>query len=224
IAWRAEFDEWGNMLREDNPDNLQQLIRLPGQQYDEESGLHYNRHRYYDPGQGRYITQDPTGLAGGLNPYVYALNPVSWTDPLGLEQFLFSNADEAGLFAIKMCNADSIENNLEYGGLICKKDENYFYTGPLKGNLAGVNPYKAACPDDSKRVGVYHTHGYFSDTEGNKVLKGNDAYDSLHFSPQDKSSADFFAKGEKEYSSYLGTPESTYLKYNPKTQKVSEMK
>ncbi len=40
IAWRAEFDEWGNMLREDNPDNLQQLIRLPGQQYDEESGLH----------------------------------------------------------------------------------------------------------------------------------------------------------------------------------------
>ncbi|EGZ3996170.1 RHS repeat protein, partial [Salmonella enterica subsp. enterica serovar Wichita] len=224
IAWRAECDEWGNMLREDNPDNLQQLIRLPGQQYDEESGLHYNRHRYYDPGQGRYITQDPTGLAGGLNPYVYALNPVSWTDPLGLEQFLFSNADEAGLFAIKMCNADSIENNLEYGGLICKKDENYFYTGPLKGNLAGVNPYKAACPDDSKRVGVYHTHGYFSDTEGNKVLKGNDAYDSLHFSPQDKSSADFFAKGEKEYSSYLGTPESTYFKYNPKTQKVSEMK
>ncbi|HCL5293819.1 TPA: RHS repeat protein [Salmonella enterica] len=224
IVWRAKFDEWGNMLREDNPDNLQQLIRLPGQQYDEESGLHYNRHRYYDPGQGRYITQDPIGLAGGLNPYVYALNPVSWTDPLGLEQFLFSNADEAGLFAIKMCNADSIENNLEYGGLICKKDENYFYTGPLKGNLAGVNPYKAACPDDSKRVGVYHTHGYFSDTEGNKVLKGNDAYDSLHFSPQDKSSADFFAKGEKEYSSYLGTPESTYFKYNPKTQKVSEMK
>ncbi|QPN38418.1 RHS repeat protein [Salmonella enterica] len=53
IAWRAECDEWGNMLRENNPDNLQQLIRLPDQQYDEESGLHYNRHRYYDPGQER---------------------------------------------------------------------------------------------------------------------------------------------------------------------------
>ncbi len=53
MAWRAECDEWGNMLRENNPDNLQQLIRLPGQQYDEESGLHYNRHRYYDPGQER---------------------------------------------------------------------------------------------------------------------------------------------------------------------------
>ncbi|EFE07712.1 RHS repeat-associated core domain protein [Citrobacter youngae ATCC 29220] len=52
----AEHDEWGNVLREDNPHNLQQLIRLPGQQYDEESGLHYNRHRYYNPGTGRYIT------------------------------------------------------------------------------------------------------------------------------------------------------------------------
>ncbi|HAF8381061.1 TPA: RHS repeat-associated core domain-containing protein [Salmonella enterica] len=54
----------GNVLREDNPHNLQQLILLPGQQYDDESGLHYNRHRYYSPGQGRYITQDPIGLKG----------------------------------------------------------------------------------------------------------------------------------------------------------------
>ncbi|MBJ8738439.1 RHS domain-containing protein, partial [Citrobacter amalonaticus] len=52
IAWRAEFDEWGNILREDNPYNLEQLIRLPGQQWDKETGLYYNRHRYYDPAQG----------------------------------------------------------------------------------------------------------------------------------------------------------------------------
>ncbi|MBY5254217.1 RHS repeat protein [Citrobacter amalonaticus] len=65
VAWRAEFDEWGNILREDNPYNLEQLIRLPGQQWDKETGLYYNRHRYYDPLQGRYITQDPIGLMGG---------------------------------------------------------------------------------------------------------------------------------------------------------------
>ncbi|WP_272734149.1 RHS repeat-associated core domain-containing protein, partial [Escherichia coli] len=59
--WCAEYDEWGNLLNEENPHQLQQLIRLPGQQYDEESGLYYNRHRYYDPLQGRYITQDPIG-------------------------------------------------------------------------------------------------------------------------------------------------------------------
>ena len=85
IAWRAEFDEWGNVLREDNPNNLHQLIRLPGQQWDEETGLYYNRHRYYDPAQGRYITQDPIGLMGGWSLYTYPLNPVINTDPLGLE-------------------------------------------------------------------------------------------------------------------------------------------
>ena len=82
---RREYDEWGNLLNEENPHQLQQLIRLPGQQYDEESGLYYNRHRYYDPLQGRYITQDPIGLKGGWNFYQYPLNPISNIDPLGLE-------------------------------------------------------------------------------------------------------------------------------------------
>ncbi|EFA8786388.1 TPA: RHS repeat protein, partial [Escherichia coli] len=83
-AWYAEYDEWGNQLSEDNPHQLQQLIRLPGQQYDEESGLYYNRHRYYDPLQGRYITQDPIGLKGGWNFYQYPLNPVQYIDSMGL--------------------------------------------------------------------------------------------------------------------------------------------
>ncbi|EPG4962189.1 RHS repeat-associated core domain-containing protein, partial [Citrobacter amalonaticus] len=88
IAWRAEIDEWGNMLREDNPHNLEQLIRLPGQQYDEETGLYYNRHRYYDPAQGRYITQDPIGLMGGWSLYLYPLNPIEYIDPLGLDTYM----------------------------------------------------------------------------------------------------------------------------------------
>ena len=84
VEWSADYDVWGNLLREDNPHSLVQDIRLPGQQYDEETGLHYNRHRYYDPRQGRYITQDPIGLKGGWNLYQYPLDPVSDIDPLGL--------------------------------------------------------------------------------------------------------------------------------------------
>ncbi len=83
-AWRGEYDEWGNLLGEENPEQLQQSLRLPGQQYDEESGLYYNRHRYYDPLQGRYITQDPIGLKGGMNLYQYPSDPVGYVDPLGL--------------------------------------------------------------------------------------------------------------------------------------------
>jgi len=83
-VWRAEYDEWGNQQMEDNPENLQQLIRLPGQQYDQETGLYYNRYRYYDAMQRRYITQDPIGLRGGWNLYQYTSNPIIKIDPLGL--------------------------------------------------------------------------------------------------------------------------------------------
>ncbi|GEN26341.1 hypothetical protein HCU01_42900 [Halomonas cupida] len=48
--------------------------------------LHYNRFRYYDPQIGRFTTQDPIGLAGGENLYMYAPNPTGWVDPLGLSR------------------------------------------------------------------------------------------------------------------------------------------
>ncbi|EGJ00095.1 protein rhsD domain protein [Shigella boydii 5216-82] len=83
-VWCGEYDEWGNQLNEENPHHVYQPYRLPGQQHDEESGLYYTRNRYYDPLQGRYITQDPIGLNGGLNIYGYPLNPLQFIDPLGL--------------------------------------------------------------------------------------------------------------------------------------------
>lgn len=63
---------------------FEQPLRLPGQYYDEDTGLHYNLFRYYAPECGRFISQDPIGLAGGINLYAYAPNPLSYIDPLGL--------------------------------------------------------------------------------------------------------------------------------------------
>ncbi|SFM26063.1 RHS repeat-associated core domain-containing protein, partial [Pseudomonas sp. ok602] len=63
---------------------LEQPLRFQGQYFDPESGLHYNRHRYYNPATGRYLTPDPSKLAGGVNAYRYTLNPTGWVDPLGL--------------------------------------------------------------------------------------------------------------------------------------------
>ncbi|MFP1737098.1 RHS repeat-associated core domain-containing protein, partial [Lonsdalea quercina] len=51
---------------------------------DSESGLCYNRFRYYDPAGGGYISPDPIGVLGGENNYQYAPNPITWIDPLGL--------------------------------------------------------------------------------------------------------------------------------------------
>ena len=84
IVWAAQLDPWGNVLQEFNPQNIEQPIRLPGQHHDRETGLYYNRHRYYDPSIGSYINQDPIGLRGGGNFYLYPLNPVQMYDPHGL--------------------------------------------------------------------------------------------------------------------------------------------
>jgi RHS repeat-associated protein len=87
--WRAEFDPWGNQVDGSNPLRMYQPIRMQGQHYDEESGLHYNRHRYYDPTLGRYITQDPIGLLGGWDGYAYGCNnPGTLVHPLGLDVFI----------------------------------------------------------------------------------------------------------------------------------------
>jgi RHS repeat-associated protein len=61
-------------------------LRFPGQYFDSEAWLNYNYHRHYWPQLGRYTQPDPTGLEGGLNPYLYANgNPLAFTDPLGLQ-------------------------------------------------------------------------------------------------------------------------------------------
>ncbi|EOD3498798.1 RHS repeat-associated core domain-containing protein [Cronobacter malonaticus] len=89
IAWRAEYRAWGNTLRVEHIETragepVYQPLRYQGQYFDAETGLHYNRFRYYDPDAGRFISQDPIGLAGGINLYQYAPNPLVWVDPLGL--------------------------------------------------------------------------------------------------------------------------------------------
>lgn len=82
-------------------------LRLPGQYEDEETGLYYNDHRYYDPRRGRYLTPDPLGLKGGINVYAYtAGNPLKYVDPSGLILFAFDgtgNSDPAA-------PSDSISN------------------------------------------------------------------------------------------------------------------
>ncbi|MBJ2211967.1 RHS domain-containing protein [Pseudomonas carnis] len=83
IIWSAHYRAFGQIARLD-VGNIDNPLRFQGQYFDAESGLHYNRHRYYNPDIGRYLTPDPVRLAGGINGYRYVPNPTGWVDPLGL--------------------------------------------------------------------------------------------------------------------------------------------
>ncbi|WGL15413.1 DUF6531 domain-containing protein [Microbulbifer bruguierae] len=88
ITWRWESDAFGVPMKKSTSSKENQItinLRFPGQYYDQESGLHYNYFRDYDPGLGRYIQSDPIGLNGGLNIFAYVgASPLSFFDNLGL--------------------------------------------------------------------------------------------------------------------------------------------
>ena len=83
IVWRARFRGWGTLAEAPVVD-IPQPIRFQGQYADAETGLHYNRFRYYAPGEGRYLQTDPIGFAGGGNLSAYVQDPTSFVDPYGL--------------------------------------------------------------------------------------------------------------------------------------------
>ena len=86
LLWYGEYTAWGRLKKDECVyRNAHQPFRLQNQYYDRETGLHYNYFRYYEPETGRFISQDPIGLEGGNNLYLFAVNTFRWVDWLGLK-------------------------------------------------------------------------------------------------------------------------------------------
>ncbi|MEG2042652.1 MAG: RHS repeat-associated core domain-containing protein [Hafnia sp.] len=102
-VWKSSYLAFGSIKTEaNNGAGIDNPLRFAGQYHDRETGLFYNLNRYYDPTMKRYLTQDPVGLAGGLNLYLYVdANPISWLDPLGLFKLSSSGTES--------CSANSQE-------------------------------------------------------------------------------------------------------------------
>ncbi|EJE3221915.1 RHS domain-containing protein [Salmonella enterica] len=81
VVWSAIYRAYGHAEMQAG---IRQPLCFQGQYADEESGLHYNRYRYYNPLSGRYLTPDPISIRGGINTYAYVPDPLGWVDPLGL--------------------------------------------------------------------------------------------------------------------------------------------
>ncbi|WP_051305042.1 RHS repeat-associated core domain-containing protein [Chitinilyticum litopenaei] len=101
LAWSADYKAWGEaraaISEAAKRAGISNPLRFQGQYFDHETGLHYNRHRYYDPSVGRFISKDPIGLHGGLNIFAYAPNPTEWVDPWGLTGvYIFRTTNQNG--------------------------------------------------------------------------------------------------------------------------------
>ncbi|WP_162256922.1 RHS repeat-associated core domain-containing protein, partial [Noviherbaspirillum sp. Root189] len=141
IVWAGVHKAWGNLAiaampvaqgamapEQDTAGEISaftdaQPLRFQGQYHDSETGLHYNRFRYYDPDSGRFVSQDPIGLQGGYNLYQYAANPTIWVDPLGLQAGCRCSAQD--LPAFKGKSRTQIEKTManESGWTLYKKTE-----------------------------------------------------------------------------------------------------
>ncbi|MEI1724713.1 RHS repeat-associated core domain-containing protein [Acinetobacter baumannii] len=123
-VWEILQDTWGSVsqikaLNQDNPFE-QNNLRFQGQYYDQETELHYNRYRYYEPHSARYVSKDPIGLEGGMNTSSYVSDPNQWIDPKGLNSFNYGE-----MFGIPA----SAQSGLAYQGQ--RNYECYAETGEL---------------------------------------------------------------------------------------------
>ncbi|MCB1740917.1 MAG: RHS domain-containing protein [Gammaproteobacteria bacterium] len=90
VLWSVDYGPFGEVAWSDG--EVPEVAGFPGQYRDGVGGAYYNYHRWYEPMVGRYITSDPIGLEGGLNPYQYAgANPVLFVDPYGLEKIFIKD-------------------------------------------------------------------------------------------------------------------------------------
>lgn len=83
VVNKYTYTPWGEPLS--THEQVPQPLRYAAREYDAETGLYFVRARYYDPQLGCFVSSDPIGLAGGINPYAYTGDdPVNNVDPLGL--------------------------------------------------------------------------------------------------------------------------------------------
>ena len=182
VAWATRYRTWGQVFKYDAK-RVEQPMRFQGQYEDEETGLYYNRHRYYVPASARYLTQDPIRLNGGTNLYAFGPNPTEYTDPLGLSaQKLGRNMRVDGRLLApgqtphhivqEKCSKNRYVQNSRK---ILERNNIGIDDSANGARLWGTNPSQVAQPGHpgsggARSAGTYHAGSHIHSTNNDKLI------------------------------------------------------
>ncbi len=150
LLWKGCYDAWGQLIHDSNRHaqrTTHQPFRLQNQYFDEETGLHYNFLRYYEPALGRFITQDPIGLMGGMNLYRFANNTQKWSDPTGLNPLVIGGY-EAFMYLLAVTGIYTIAVNGQDDGTVwsTSNDEESQSSNQSTTDISNCSKTETGCP------------------------------------------------------------------------------
>jgi RHS repeat-associated protein len=178
IVWQATYKAWGE-VETFVVNKVEQNLRFQGQYFDDETGLHYNTFRYYDPQVGRFITQDPIGLAGGINTYLYTISPTQEVDPLGWCSTKLGNnmgARSGDGMANHHLIPEEVLKNPQYAKMFGK-----LKTMGFDGDGASNGIFLPGSKGLTQRIdlpGHWSNHGQYTNIIESKVTKLNDLFEA----------------------------------------------
>lgn len=141
---RVTYDDWGAPAVTGTSANR---LFWKGLAYDTDAGLYYVRARWYDPDAGRFASEDPAGLEGGINPYLFAGNdPIDGADPTGLSAMALPSGDDWPY---------TIQTLLDYLGIPTNPDGGDPLPHNPTGGTAQSKPKPKACPVSAKALDTY---------------------------------------------------------------------
>ena len=147
-TWKVEYDIYGKIRKQGAGNSSDCPFRYQGQYEDEETGLYYNRFRYYEPDTGLYISQDPLKLSSReTNLYSYVRDTNKFIDIFGLHQGELS--DDASVVRGGTCTADNFA-----GGSGVTKDSNGLLSGVSTQSKTGAPVEDLSTPFKNNQVGV----------------------------------------------------------------------
>ena len=204
VAASYVYDSFGKLTA--STGTITNPFQYTGREFDSEAGLYYYRARYHDPTPGRFLSQDPIGLDGGINMYVYVGNdPVDWIDPSGKVKcvYIIQTTASGRIGPVLACVSDDysktfMTRNVRSGYGVCENNlpcTAQANRGPIPaGNyiLGGVG--QTAIRHDPPRIPIMSAPGNLTDRGAFQMHPGSTWTSSQGCIAMDRPDYDRFVK------------------------------